>query len=55
MNKNTEKLIYANKDVGLEINIEKTKYKLLSRHQDVGQIRHIEVANRSFENVSQNI
>jgi hypothetical protein len=32
---------------------EKTKYMLLSRHQNVGQNRDIKIANRSFENVSQ--
>jgi hypothetical protein len=37
--KNTETLIDANKEVGLEINIEKTKYILLSCHQNVGQNR----------------
>jgi hypothetical protein len=31
-NKNTETLLDASKEVGLEINIEKTKYMLLSRH-----------------------
>jgi hypothetical protein len=31
--KNTEALIGASKEVGLEVNAEKTKYKLLSRHQ----------------------
>jgi hypothetical protein len=31
--KNTETLIDASKDVGLEINVEKTRYILLSRHQ----------------------
>jgi hypothetical protein len=36
-----------------EINVEKTKYMLLSRHQNVGQYREIKIANRSFENVSQ--
>jgi hypothetical protein len=36
--KNTETLIGASKEVGLEINVEKTKYMLLSRHQNVGQI-----------------
>jgi hypothetical protein len=30
--RNTETLIDASKEVGLEINVEKTKYMLLSRH-----------------------
>jgi hypothetical protein len=30
--KNTETLIDASKEVGVEINVEKTKYMLLSRH-----------------------
>jgi hypothetical protein len=49
--KNTETLINAGKEVGLEINVEKTKYRL-SRHQNVGQNRDIKIANKSFENVS---
>jgi hypothetical protein len=48
--KNTETLIDASKEVGLEINEDKTKYMLLSRHQNVGQNRDIKIANRSFEN-----
>jgi hypothetical protein len=51
--KNTETLIDASKEVGLEINVDKTKYMLLSRQQNVGQNRDIKIANRSFENVSQ--
>jgi hypothetical protein len=39
--------------VGLETNVEKTKYMLLSRHQNAGQNRGIKIANRPFENVSQ--
>jgi hypothetical protein len=35
--KNTGNLIDASKEVGLEINVEKTKYMLLSRQQDVGK------------------
>jgi hypothetical protein len=50
--KNTETLIDASKEVGLEINVEKTKYMLLSRHQNVSQNRDIKIANRSFENMS---
>jgi hypothetical protein len=51
--KNTETLIDSSKEVGLEINVEKTKYMLLSRQQNVCQNRDIKIANRSFENVSQ--
>jgi hypothetical protein len=51
--KNTEILIDASKEVGREINADKTKYMLLSCHQNVGQNRDIKIANRSFENVSQ--
>jgi hypothetical protein len=35
--KNTETLIDASKEVGLEVNAEKTKYTLLSRHQNAEQ------------------
>jgi hypothetical protein len=51
--KNTETLIDASKEVGLEISVAKTEYMLVSRHQNVGQNRDIKIANRSFENVSQ--
>jgi hypothetical protein len=51
--KNTETLIDASKEIGLEINVEKTKYMLLSRHQNVRQNRDIKIANRSFEILSQ--
>jgi hypothetical protein len=50
--KNMETLIDAGKEVGLGINIEKTKYILRSRHQNAGQNLNIKIANRSFENVS---
>jgi hypothetical protein len=51
--KNTETLIDTSKEVGQEINVEKTKYMLLSRHQNVGRNRDLKLANKSFENVSQ--
>jgi hypothetical protein len=35
--RNTETLIDANKKVGLEITVEKTKSMLLSHHQNAGQ------------------
>jgi hypothetical protein len=51
--KNTETLIDASTEIGLEINVEKSKYMLLSRHQNAGKNHDIKMANRSFENVSQ--
>jgi hypothetical protein len=53
INKNTQTLIDANKEVGLEVNVEKTKFMLVSRDQNAGQNREIKIRNRSFENVSQ--
>jgi hypothetical protein len=51
--KSTETVTNASREVGLEINVEKTKYTLLSCHQNAGQDHDIKTANRAFENVSQ--
>jgi hypothetical protein len=48
----TETLIDASKKVGLEVNAEKTKYMLLSRHQNAGKNHDIKIADRCFENVT---
>jgi hypothetical protein len=48
----TQTLIDASKEVGLEVNVEKSKYMLVSRDQNAGQNREIKIENRSFENVS---
>jgi hypothetical protein len=50
--KNTEALLDASKEVGLEVNLEKTKYMLMSRSQKVGQKCSIKIVNRSFEYVA---
>jgi hypothetical protein len=50
--KNKEALLDASKEVGLEVNPEKTEYMLMSRSQKVGQKRSIKIANRSFEDVA---
>jgi retron-type reverse transcriptase len=50
--KNTEALLDASKEVGLEANPEKTKCVLLSRNQKVGQKYSRKIANRSFEDVA---
>jgi hypothetical protein len=49
----TGTLIDASKEVGLEVNPEKTKYMLLSRHQNAEQDHNIKIGDRSFENGAQ--
>jgi hypothetical protein len=49
--KNTEALLDASMEVGLEVNPEKTKYMLISRCQKTGQKYSIKIANGSFEDV----
>jgi hypothetical protein len=51
--RNTETLTDASKEVGLQVNVENTKYilVLLSLNQNEGQNHDIKIANGSFENV----
>jgi hypothetical protein len=46
INKNTQTLIDASKEVSLAVNVEKTKYVLVSRDQNAGQNREIKIGNR---------
>jgi hypothetical protein len=48
---NTEALLDAHKEVGLEVNLEKTKYMLMSRKK-AEQKHGIQITNRSFEGVA---
>jgi hypothetical protein len=49
---NTETLLDASRDTGLEINAEKTQYMIMSRHPNSGQNQNMRIANDSFENVA---
>jgi hypothetical protein len=48
---NSGTILKASRDIGLEINAEKTKYMIMSRHPNSGQNQNIRIANESFENV----
>jgi hypothetical protein len=50
--KNTKALLEGSKEVGLEVNPEKTKYMLVSRCQKAGQRQGIKTGNRSFESLA---
>jgi hypothetical protein len=49
INENTQALLDTSKEVGLEVNPDKTQYMLMSRSQKTGQNYSIKIANRSFE------
>jgi hypothetical protein len=49
---NSKTLLEANRDIDLEINAQKTKYMIMSRHPNSGQNQNIRIANESFENVA---
>jgi hypothetical protein len=45
-------LLQAGREVGLEVNTEKSKYMLVSHHQNVGQNHNFLTVNKSFKNVA---
>jgi hypothetical protein len=47
----TEPLLEASREVGLEVNTVKTKYMVMSSHQNTGQNYNLVIANVSYENV----
>jgi predicted transcriptional regulator len=48
----SEKFLESSRDVGLEINVEKTKYMIMSRYPNSGQNQNVRIANESFERVA---
>jgi hypothetical protein len=49
---NTETLLEARSDIGLETEAEKTKYMIMSHLPNSGQNQNIRIANESFDNVA---
>jgi hypothetical protein len=45
-------MVLAIRDIGLEINAEKTKYMIMLGHPNSGQKQNIRIANESFENLA---
>jgi len=44
--------LVALKEVGLEVNAEKTKRMVVFRYQNIGQNYNVLIANKSFENMA---
>jgi sorting nexin-29 len=51
--KDTEALVVASKEYGLEVNAEKTKYMFMSCDQNAGQNHNIKIDKKSFEMVEE--
>ena len=51
--KNTEALVGANKETGLEVKADKTMYMVMSRDKDAGRRHSIKIDNSAFERVEQ--
>ena len=50
---NAEALVVASKEIGLEVNADKTKYMIMSRDQNAGRSQSIKTDNSSFVRVEE--
>jgi len=50
---NGDALLVASKEIGLEVNADKTKYKVISRDQNAGRSHNMKTDNRPFERVEE--
>jgi len=53
MKEKAEALIVATKEIGLEVNADKTKYMVMYREQSAGRSHNMKTENRSFERVEE--
>ena len=51
--RHTEALLTDSKQIGLEINADKTKYMVMSRDQNARRSHNVKTGNSSFERVEQ--
>jgi hypothetical protein len=50
---NAEALLDATKEIGLEINADKTKYMVMSRDRNAGRAHSVKIDNRPIERVEE--
>jgi hypothetical protein len=50
---NTDVLVFANKENGLEVNTDKTEHMVMSRDQNAGRSQNIKADYRSFKRMEQ--
>ena len=52
---NAETLVVATKEIGLEVNADKTKYMIMSRDQNAGRSHSMKIDNSSIERVEDKV
>jgi len=53
LKENAEVLVTATREIGLEVNADKTQYMVMSRDQNAGQIHSVRTDNSTFERVEE--
>ena len=53
LRENTEALVVASKETGLDVNFDKTRYMVMSRDQNFGRSHNKKIANGCFERVEE--
>ena len=53
LKENAEVLVPATREIGLEVNADKTKYMVMSRDQNAGRIHSVRIDNSTFERVEE--
>ena len=53
LKENAETLVAATREIGLEVNADKTKYTFMSRDQNAGRIHSVRIDNSTFERVEE--
>ena len=51
MKENAEALLIDSKEIGLEVNADKTKYMVMSRDRTAGRAHSVKIDNSSIERV----
>jgi len=49
LKENTEALVAATREIGMEVGADRTKYMVMSRDQNAGRIQNVRIDNCTFE------
>jgi len=53
LKENAESLVAATREIGLEVNADKTKYMVMSRDQNAGRIHSVRIDNSTYDRVEE--